>query len=170
MNKQPGKIKKFLNNLRYLFKDKKNIKIWKKEIQEEIADQNSYFHKYDLSISEDLMRITYIIELPENYQVAASDKMKLDKLMEYALNVDQYFFNIGWAEYLPYRPEFLYVESEVNEENKQVNKEMSCTYLAVWQFTPKIINNTTFWKEFAAFIGINSAIIASIVTSLCIIL
>lgn len=162
---------KFFKDLKHIRLDKKNIAAWKSEIGQEALDPRSDFNKFNLTISEDQMNVSYIVSIPENYQIATNDSVKYQKLMELIMPVNRYFLNIGWGEYMPYRPEFYYIESEIDDEGAEISmKDESCTYLAVWKFAPKVINDRSFWIKFSAFVGVTAFAVAGIVGALLAIL
>lgn len=161
------KIKAFFSDIKNIWTDKQKFKEWEQFIDSEAQDPKSLFSQFRMTYSTDSKQVSYVVELPENYQYATSDAAKYQKLMELIMPVNRYFLNSGWGDYIPFHPDFLYVESELNEEGQPLQQTESCTYIAVWKFEPKVLNDSIFWGKFAAFSGINLGLIGGIVALCC---
>lgn len=160
-------IQGFFENIKQIKIDKKNWEIWKKEIQAEIDNPNSNFHTYKMNISDDYKTLSAVLTIPENFQIGASDAIKYSKLNEESFYITKYIQELNWGEYF-YWPKYYYVESELDENDKPINAkdQVSCTYLAVWDFLPIHKTYNKFKEKLIAFFCINAALLGSLITAL----
>lgn len=162
----------FFDNIKQIGIDRKNRKIWREEIGAEVRNPNSKFNMYDMKISDDFKQLSAFIVIPENYQVGASDTMKYAKLREESHIINNYINEINWGEYFT-MPKFYYIEDEIDtDEDKSTlaPDQVSCTYLAVWEYTDVYKQYNNFGKKLAAFVGINTAILGALITGLIVLL
>lgn len=153
-------IKEFFKKIKYIWLDKKNEKIWQEEISLQVQDPDSDFNRLNLKLSTDQRSISHILELPENYQIATSDIIKYQKLMELIMPVNRFLLKIGWAEYFPFHPQFFHFDGTIDDvSGERVSGDTSCTYIAIWTFSPLLENDKTFWRAFYACIGAVAALI-----------
>lgn len=150
-------INTFFEDVKQIKVDKDNRKKFVEEIGYEIGNVNSKFNTYGLHMDEGFKRISCYVSIPENYQLAGSDAMIYSKLKEEVRPVNEYIGkDIMWGEYFV-APEFYYVDDVEDPEN------VSCTYLAIWNYTPVLASKVNFKKQLFAFITINTLLIAGIV-------
>lgn len=143
----------FFENLKQIKIDKVNRKKFLADIQQEVLNVNSKFNLYRLSMDDTFTKMSCYITVPENYQLAGTDALIYSKLREEARAINEYIGKeIGWGEYFV-APEFFYVEDPDDVEN------VSCTYIAVWRYEPVLKKFPKFWKQFAAFVGINATLL-----------
>jgi len=116
--------------------------------------------------------ITTIVSIPENYQIAGSDPMKYNKLLETIKPITKYIAaDINWGDYFE-APNFYYIE-EFDNDNKQddeILETVSCSYVVEWKYAPILDRFPKFKLELASFIGINSVILGGLIALLIILL
>ena len=150
-------IKTFFYNFKQIKRDKENRKLWIKEMNLEIADPKSKFNEFHMSMSEDYNTLSCIFNLPDDYQLVASDIEKYRKLNEYANIINRYINNtLNWGEYLT-APNFFHIEDADDNETQ------SCSYLAVWEYVPILSrDDNKFWAQFRIFCYINLSILVAL--------
>lgn len=159
MNKFIQQVKQFFTNIKQIKIDKQSKEKFIEDINLEMADPKSKFNKFKLALSEDYSSVTGIISIPENYQLAASDIMKYQKLNEIVRPINVYLATeLNWGEYLK-APDFYYIDTDDAENT--IKEEESCSYIAEWKFAPILEQQPNFWWQMAAFIGINILILGA---------
>jgi len=152
----------FFSNIKQYSIDKKNRKLFVQEIQKEIENPSSQFNKLKLNCDEGLNNISWLIVVPENYQLAGTDAMIYNKLKEDSYPVLNYLSkDLNWGEYL-LSPEFYHIEDNDDDE------AVSCTYLARCQYQPVLNKYPNFKWEFITFVGLNCLLLGSLITLLCV--
>lgn len=166
------RIQQFFNNLKQIKIDRENRKQFLIDIQQEIADPKSKFNEYRLAVNDDMTAITTIVSIPENYQIAGSDPMKYNKLLETIKPITRYIaVDINWGDYFE-APNFYYIE-EFDNDNKQsdeILETVSCSYVVEWKYAPILDRFPKFKWELTSFIGINSVILGGLIALLIILL
>lgn len=133
-------FKKQFNIIKVGFKDIRNFSLFKKDILLEINNSKSLFHDYNLHINK-LKNIIYTdVNIPDDYEQNATDKMKLDYLIDLIKPINQYFQQqLLWGEYLTYK----FYHYENNDDPSELIK----TYHVEWEFTPYECYNFRFWRN-----------------------
>lgn len=146
-------IENFINNVKQIKKDIVNRKNFLIDIKREIVNPNSAFNIFNLNIDEEYKKISTFIKLPPEMQIKENDASKYKYLKDYSRQITLYIgTDLNWGEYF-LAPNFYYIEDEDDTEN------ISCTYLAVWEYKPVILENKNFWVLFSSLILCNLAII-----------
>ena len=136
-------IPQFFNDIRMLFLDIKNKKLFKKDMISEREDPKSAFNSYNMVINPDYTIISSIVSIPEAFQIGAiNDIERMNKLKELTNPMMTYLsVNLGWSEYL-LMPEYYHIEDPSDEHE-------SLTYLVMWKFQPYVLGNySLLFKDF----------------------
>lgn len=156
-------VKQFFDNIKQIKIDKETRKQYLQDIKDEIRNPNSNYNKFQLSSNEDYTSISYVTNIPENYQIAGTDIMKLSKLQEDIRPIMEYLINLGYGEYFT-APQYFYVETKDDDQkDENVLSEVSCTYIIKWDYKPILDMFPYFKWQLAAFIGINLILLAAII-------
>ena len=126
------------------------------DIKYEIQDPKSEFNQLHLSTDENYNSITTIISIPENFQLAGSDIMKYQKLQELARPINMYISKkLNYGEYF-LAPEFYYIDNvEDMKDGEEILNEVSCSYVAIWNYSPILNKFPKFKWQLTSFIGLN---------------
>lgn len=145
--------------------NKQNFKEFIKEMQHEKDNIDSPFNRYELILSPDNTKVTMIVSLPENYAQYPSQRLIDLKLNELAYPVTKYLiYDMNWVEYLK-QPQFYHLEDE-DTTGIVEGKDMSLTYLIIWEWEPVEVPDTKWKTKLAALIGASISIIGAVTTSL----
>lgn len=148
--------------------NKRNFKEFIQEIQAEKVNTDSTFNSYELILSPDNTKITMVISLPENYAQYPSQHLIDLKLNELAYPVTKYLiYDMNWVEYLK-QPQFYHLEDE-DTTGIVEGKDMSLTYLIIWEWEPVEVPDHKWKSKLVALAGAGISIIGAI-TSLLLIL
>ena len=102
----------------------------------EINDPQSKFNGFELKVDDSFSRLSAIIPIPEEFQIAGTDMDIMNKLKEIVKPITNYIcFELGWAEYILV-PEFFYLDDPQSPGTSR-------TYLVVWQYK-SIVLDTVF--------------------------
>ena len=157
-------INEFFDNIKQIKIDKQKRIQYLEDIKIEIQNPDSQYNKFQLSSNEDYTSVSYVTSIPENYQIAGSDIMKLGKLQEDIRPIMEYLIKLGYGDYFT-APQYFYVDEEDDQQNAVLN-EVSCTYIVKWDFQPVLNRYPKFKWQFVAFIGINVLILAAVVSAI----
>ena len=145
---------KLFSQIKQLFIDIRNRKKFKEEIGVEINDPQSKFNGFELKVDDSFSRLSAIIPIPEEFQIAGTDIDIMNKLKEIARPITNYIcFELGWAEYILV-PEFFYLD------------DPQSTYLVVWQYKSIVLDESSFWWKFISFLVGCGAVIGGIITAI----
>lgn len=165
MGKFLNSIYNFISNVKQIKIDIQNRKKFLVDIAREQRDVNSTFNKYKLFCDSDYNTISCVIPIPENFQLSGTDLQIYDKLQDEVRPINTYIgTELNWGEYFV-APEFFHIEDEDSDNNinqSELKKMVSCTYLAIWRYTPVILTNKRFWVQFTSVVIGLIAIIAGI--------
>lgn len=156
-------VQQFFDNIKQIKKDRINRKQYLEDIKIEIQNPDSLYNKYKLTSNDDYTSISYVTNIPENYQLAGTDIMKLGKLQEDIRPIMEYLIRLGYGDYFT-APQYFYIETEDDQQTDNVLSEVSCTYIIKWDYKPMLDKFPYFKWQLAAFFGINIAILAAIIT------
>ena len=113
--------------------DKKYKKQFQEVIREAYEDRESDFNKkFNLKTDNNFLEIALVIDIPEQFQIKGADWQIMDKLNESTYFVTMYLQqDLGFNGYVTY-PKYFHIEDPASDGN------VSCTYLATWNFAPKL--------------------------------
>ena len=152
-------MKKLFLQIKQLFIDLRNRKKFKEELSVEINDPESKFNNFELKMDDSFSRLSVIIPIPEEFQIAGTDMDIMNKLKEIVKPITNYIcFELGWAEYILV-PEFYYLDDPQNPGQSR-------TYLVMWQYKSIVLDDTAFWWKFIGFLLGCGAVIGGITTAL----
>ena len=150
---------KLFSQIKQLFIDIRNRKKFKEEIGVEINDLQSKFNGFELKVDDSFSRLSAIISIPEEFQIAGTDMDIMNKLKEIVKPITNYIcFELGWAEYILI-PEFFYLDDPQSPGTSR-------TYLVVWQYKSIVLDEPSFWWKFISFLVGCGAVIGGIITAI----
>lgn len=130
-------IKNWWYDLKDQYHQLKHDKMMKKAfyqiIKEESNDRESFFNASNLRTT-DFNDVVYVFNIPEEYQLSGQQWQIMDKLHENSFFVNRYLreeLKLGDNVSLP---EFYHIEDPSS------NVPFSCKYMAMWKYTPVLIN------------------------------
>jgi len=151
----------FFKNIKQIKTDQKNRELFVEDMKQEVIDPRSKFNQLKLQCDPDYTRISMIVNLPEEFQIAGSEIDKYRKLNEMVRPINRYITSdLNWGEYFS-RPDFYYIDTNLDMDN--ITDEVSCAYVASWKYQPVLDKYPNFKYQVAAFTGINAGLIASII-------
>jgi len=154
-------IQQFFLNIKQIKTDKENRKKFIEDITQEIVDPMSTFNKLKLQCDDEYTRISCVINIPEEYQMAGSDIDKYRKLNELTRPVNKYLVReLNWGEYF-LNPDFYYIDT--NTDPNMVSDEISCAYIATWKYSPVLNKYPNFKYQLAFVAGMAVAVIAGLI-------
>ena len=125
----------------------------------EINDPQSKFNGFELKVDDSFSRLSAIISIPEEFQIAGTDMDIMNKLKEIVKPITNYIcFELGWAEYILV-PEFFYLDDPQCPGTSR-------TYLVVWQYKSIVLDEPSFWWKFISFLVGCGAVIGGIITAI----
>lgn len=107
------------------------------DMQSYDKDEGSKFNQFGLILSNDLNKISLLIELPENYAQYPDERLinlKINELMKPAS--DWILYTNNWWEYIV-PPQIFHIEEANDDGTLKEGKEISLTYVVVWEWTPQ---------------------------------
>ena len=81
---------KLFSQIKQLFIDIRNRKKFKEEIEVEINDPQSKFNGFELKVDDSFSRLSAIIPIPEEFQIAGTDMDIMNKLKEIVKPITNY--------------------------------------------------------------------------------
>ena len=130
------KIKDYIFNIIVEYRiskaDKKNKKTFISTVKSELEDRNSFFTIYNIRVdSDNYKQITYLINIPAEFQIAGQDWQIKDKLDESSYIVSRYLkTELGYINNIN-GPEYYHLEDPTDDK-------VSTQYLAVWNFVNQL--------------------------------
>lgn len=121
-------------------------------------DPESKFNLFELKMDDSFSRLSVLLTIPEEFQIAGTDIDIMNKLKEIVRPMTNYIcFELGWAEYILV-PEFFYVDDpSVPGESR--------TYLVMWQYKPMVMDDSVFWWKFTGLILGVGALLGGLITA-----
>lgn len=126
------KIKDYIRNIIIEYRinkaDKRNKKSFISTVKTELKDRNSFFTMYNIRVdSDNYTQITYLINIPAEFQIAGQDWQIKDKLDESSYIISRYLkTELGYVNNIA-GPEYYHLEDPSDDK-------VSTQYLAVWNF------------------------------------
>jgi hypothetical protein len=106
-------------------------------------DPESKFNGFELKMDDSFSRLSVVITIPEEFQIAGTDMDIMNKLKEIVKPITNYIcFELGWAEYILV-PEFFYIDDPQNPG-------ASRSYLVMWQYKSVVLDEPNFWRKLVA--------------------
>ena len=110
-------------------------------------------------MDDSFSRLSAIIPIPEEFQIAGTDMDIMNKLKEIVRPITNYIcFELGWAEYILV-PGFFYLDDPQSPGTSR-------TYLVVWQYKSIVLDEPSFWWKFISFLVGCGAVIGGIITAI----
>ena len=147
-----GWFKKQIEIIKQGFADIRDFKRFKKDIAEEESDLNSTFNAYNLKKNKKGDIVYLMVDIPEDYEKAGSERQKMLYLRDLVAPINRYFEQVlNWGEYLI----ISYYHFTSDDPNEYVY-----TYVVQWKFTPIAINRFVWWRNVIGSILLIAAAIA----------
>lgn len=132
-----GWLKKQIALIKQGFKDVRDFKKFKEDLDYEENNVNSRFNEYNLVRNEKGDVVSLFIDIPEDYEKSGTDRQKMLYLKDVIKPINAYFEQVlNWGEYL-----LISYYHAVSDDPD----EIVYTYVVQWKFTPIALSRPKFW-------------------------